>query len=167
MGCFAHSQRFSCPEITDEVCSVVADKEVIAVAYMSELQRIKGISIFSKKTGIEISNIQVRYFKLYSSTMSEIMTVLQISSVLKDSIVFPSFSLTHFHVVVVRLSQRIDKNIASLKVAIYSKTSGKMVNLKKIILGIIVWLINSRMSCLLIPNGLWIQFKKRNCESRF
>lgn len=73
MGCFAQSQRFSCPEITDEVCSVVADKEVIAVAYMSELQRIKGISIFSKKTGIEISNIQVRYFKLYSSTICEIM----------------------------------------------------------------------------------------------
>ena len=51
--------QLTCPEITDEIAAMFSDQDVVLIATMSQLRKIKHFGIFLRKNGRECGSIQV------------------------------------------------------------------------------------------------------------
>ena len=51
--------QLTCPEITDEIAAMFSDQDVVLIATMSQLRKIKHFGIFLRKKGRECGSIQV------------------------------------------------------------------------------------------------------------
>jgi hypothetical protein len=51
--------QLTCPEITDEIAAMFCDRDVVLIATVTQLRKIKHFGIFLRKNGLECGSIQV------------------------------------------------------------------------------------------------------------